>query len=208
MNVRRSGPRWMRWLVTGMALSLMALPAVHAQQPPPSGPAPQVPAEPSQPSPADPRASAVDQLKVALDQVSEENISGKSDRELGQVAQSVVNVLEGSSGEHFNAEVANPGDGTGAIVYLEQVTGRKASDFPEDQLESMATSSDHPPEVQALVHVLMADSLLTGAPVTADTVLLAADHLNEALGLLESGATTAPGASGSGSSSTGSGGSG
>ncbi|MBE3598593.1 MAG: hypothetical protein IMX02_07260 [Limnochordaceae bacterium] len=124
MNVRRSGPRWMRWLVTGMALSLMALPAVHAQQPPPpSSPAPQAPAEPSQPSQADPKASAVDQLKVALDQVSEESISGKSDQELGQVAQSVVNVLEGSSGEHFKAGVANPADGTGAIVYLEQATG-------------------------------------------------------------------------------------
>lgn len=153
------------------------------EQPAP-GPAP-APAPGGDQAGGDPKASAVDQLEVALGELSPDKVSGKSPEELATVAKSVVNVLEGSGGEHFAADAPNPGDGTGAITYLEQASGKQRSEFPPDQLESALEAPDATPEVKALIHALLANSALTGGDVSEDVINQASQHIQEAINALQ-----------------------
>lgn len=191
MAVRRGEPNWAGAIKAGLlsaalgcALSLGALPGAA------QGPAPEVeqPAPEAKQPHSNAMAKAVEQLELAAQQLAAQDLSGKSDEELAQIAKRVVNILEGVTGKHFAVDVPNPGDGTGVITYLERATGRSRAEFPADQLPALAESDQQPPEVQALIHVLLADAILTGEAVTAKTLDEARAHIDQALELLQSSA--------------------
>lgn len=169
--------------VGGQSLTAQEMPPMDMppaeEAPPPEG-APAAPPEGTEaPAAASPLEGAKQLVDEARAKLNPDVVDSLSESAVKPTAQTVINLLEGENGEHFDASTP-VSDPHGAIPYLEDATGRSAAELAAGDLEAVAASTDESPEVVALAHLVMADQALTAGEASQEVLQEAATHIDEA----------------------------
>lgn len=110
-------------------------------------------------------------LEQAVQLLEQEELASASPEAQAEVAQTVLNLLEGEQG---------------AIAYFEGISGRSAAELDTLGAQLVLTGEGEAPAVRALAHLLVARDLLRAdpAPGEFDEAL---GHISSALDLLDQG---------------------
>lgn len=140
------------------------------------------------------RKAALDLLAVVQAELDENVLADSTAPEWPVIADFIVNIFEGTKGEHFNEVYGLPSItyDRGVIEYVEELAGVPASDFaqahmsdPDAAVDELLQNEPYAPETEALVRLVYVNNLLLNAEVDVDTLLAAGEQVNVTIALLQ-----------------------